>query len=113
MLAYKVTLTDANTGYRLLALLETASGRSNLDTQYPRACSITIQYLGSTDGYIVPDDGAYATTVGDIPDQYGYSFANGGNYWEKVADHNLFALDEIILGAQTAGDTFAVTVYAT
>jgi len=113
MLAALVTLTDANTGYKLLGLLETATGRSNLDTDYPRACSITIQYMGSTDGYIVPNDGAYVTTVGDIPDQYGYSFANGGTYWEKTANHNLFSLDEIILGAQTAGDTFAVTVYAT
>lgn len=113
MIAAKVTLTAANTGYRLIDLLETATGRINLDTDYARACSITIQYLGSTDGYIVPNDGAYATTVGDVPDQYGYSFANSGAYWEKVADHNLFALAEIILGAQTAGDTFAVTVYAT
>lgn len=113
MIAAKVTLAAADTGYRLLDLLETATGRTNLDTEYPRACSITIQYLGSTDGYIVPNDGAYTTTVGNVPDQYGYSFANGGTYWEKTADHNLFSLAEIILGAETAGDTFAVTVYAT
>lgn len=112
MLAALVTLTTANTGYKLLGLLETATGRANLDTDYPRACSITIQYIGSTDGYIVPNDGAYANAA-NVPTQYGYSFANGGTYWEKTANHNLFSLDEIILGAQTAGDTFAVTVYAT
>jgi hypothetical protein len=113
MIAALVTLPAANTGYTLLELLETATGRSNLNTEYARACSITIQYLGSTDGYIVPNTLAYATTVGDVPDQYGYSFANGGTYWEKVANHNLYALDEIILGVQTANETFAVTVYAT
>ncbi len=115
MIAMTVTCTAANTGYDLLTLLQdayTAAG-FNPDAIQPRACSITIQYLGSTDGYIVPNTGAYATAVGDIPDYYGYSFANGGSYWEKVANHNLFALNEIILGAQTNGDTFAVTVYST
>ena len=113
MIAALVTCTDANTGYSLLDLLETATGRNNLNTDYARACSITIQYLGSTDGYVVPNTGPYATTVGDVPDQYGYSFANGGTYWEKTANHNLYSLDEIILGVQAAGETFAVTVYAT
>ena len=115
MIATLVTCTDANTGYSLLTLLQaayTAAG-FNPNAIPPRACSITIQYLGSTDGYIVPNTGAYATTVGDVPDYYGYSFSNGGPYWEKTADHNLFALNEIILGAQTAGDTFAVTAYST
>jgi len=111
MIAAKVTCTNANTGYNLLTLLQTVLGSSSNLVQ-PRACSITIQYLGSTDGYIVPNTGAYANT-GNVPDQFGYSFATGGSYWEKVANHNLFALNEIILGAQTAGDTFAVTVYST
>jgi hypothetical protein len=112
MLAALVTIPAADTGYTLLSLLTTATGRNNLNTDYARACSITIQYLGSTDGYIVPNTGAY-TAVSHVPAQYGYSFANGGNYWEKVGNHNLFSLEEIILGAQTANDTFAVTVYAT
>lgn len=112
MVAALVTIPAADTGYTLLSLLTTATGRANLATDYARACSITIQYMGSTDGYIVPNTGAYTAASG-VPAQYGYSFANGGTYWEKTADHNLFSLDEIILGAQTAGDTFAVTVYAT
>lgn len=112
MIAALVTCTSKNTGYKLLDLLETATGRSNLDTDYARACSITIQYLGSTDGYIVPNDGAYANTA-DVPTQYGYSFNAGGPYWEKTADHNLFALGEIILGVGADGEKFAVTVYAT
>ena len=115
MIAMKVTCTTANTGYDLLTLLQdayTAAGL-NPDVIQPRACSITIQYLGSTNGYIVPNSGAYVTTVGDVPDYYGYSFTASGTYWEKTADHNLFALNEIILGAETDGDTFAVTVYST
>lgn len=114
MIAAKVTCTNANQGYDLLTLLQAAFTASNQNPNViqPRACSITIQYLGSTDGYIVPNNGTYANTA-NVPDQYGYSFANSGTYWEKSANHNLYALNEIILGAQTAGDTFAVTVYST
>lgn len=113
MIAAKVTCTTANTGYDLLTLLQTAytAAGYNPNAIQPRACSITIQYLGSTDGYIVPATGAYAET-GNVPDNFGYSFATGGSYWEKVANHNLFAIEEIVLGAQTNGDTFAVTVYS-
>lgn len=112
MIAALVQCTSKNTGYSLLDLLTTATGRANLNTDYPRACSITIQYLGSTDGYIVPNEGAYANTA-DVPTQYGYSFSQSGTYWEKSANHNLYALDEIILGVGADGETFAVTVYAT
>lgn len=111
MIAAKVTCTSANTGYTLLELIQAVYGTGTNIVQ-PRASSITIQYLGSDDGYIVPNAGPYAET-GHVPDQFGYSFANSGTYWEKVSDHNQFALQEIILGAQTDGDTFAVTVYYT
>lgn len=114
MIAAKVTCTNANTGYNLLTLLQDAYTLAgfNPNAIQLRACSITIQYLGNTDGYIVPVTGVYAQT-GSVPDQFGYSFATSGAYWEKVADHNLFSVGEIVLGSQTAGDTFAVTVYST
>lgn len=112
MIAELVTCTKADTGYTLYDLLQaTRTANSENPNSIPFQCqSVTIQYLGTTGGYIVPNAGAYSNAAG-VPARYGYSFSDSGTYYEKGDVGNTFALNEIVLGAQTDGDKFAVCVY--
>ncbi len=113
MIAELVTLTAGDTGYTLYALLQAAYVAASANpNQVPlRACSITIQPVGSTANfYIVPNAGAYTATLG-VPARYGYDFGVSGTYFEKIAIENILSLGEIVLGTDTAGAKMAVTVY--
>jgi hypothetical protein len=113
MIACKVTVTNANTGYNLYTLIQAAYTALGFNTDHnpaQRCTSLTIQYLGTGNGYIVPTNGAYSNTAG-VPDQYGYSFSNSGAMYDKSSGSNVMGLTEINLGSDTAGDTFAVLAF--
>jgi hypothetical protein len=115
MIACKVTLTTKNTGYNLLTLVQAAYTALNFtqDQNNPprRFTSITIQLItGGAGGWIVPTNGAYANTA-NVPDQYGYDFANSGAMFDKSSGFNDLSLSEINLGSDTDGCTFAVLVF--
>lgn len=114
MIAVKVTLTTKNIGYNLYELIKAAYVTLNftVDQQTPpkRCTSLTIQQINGTNGWIVPTVGAYANTA-NVPDQYGYSFADSGAMFDKSTGVNDLGLTEINLGTDTDGATFAVLVF--
>lgn len=105
-----VTFAASDTGYSLKDLLIAAGYQFSL-TQIPRFASIKLGYNGSNDAYLVPKAGAYATTVGNVPDNYGYDFEAEGTFFEMAYPQNSISLDEIILGG-IAGDSIIVFGYS-
>lgn len=114
MIACKVTVTNADTGYNLYDLVAAsyASVNFNADKQMlgARITSITIQYLGTGNAWVVPYNGAYTPSGGEPP-QFGYSFSAGGALWDKNATVNNLSLKEIFLASDTPSDTFAVLAF--
>lgn len=110
LIAAKITLTNANTGYSVMERLEalwTALGREPRNLP-PRVAHLIITYLEADTGYVVPATGAYANTAG-VPDQFGYSFDFGPLFDKQV--FNDAGLSEINLGSPTAGAEFAIMAW--
>lgn len=111
MIAAKITLTNADTGYSVFERLQTLWTSLGRDPRnlFPRCASVTICYLESDTAWVVPETGVYAET-GGVPDQFGYTF-DAGPLWDKAKSFNDIGLDEIVLGSHTAGAEFSILAY--
>lgn len=112
MIAALVTLTAKDTGYSLFDLITAVYVANSWPTaSIPlRVASVTVLHLTSAGAWIVPRKGAYANTS-HVPNQYGWDFNQGGTEWEKFVPYNVISLEEIVLGTDTDGDTFAVLAF--
>lgn len=104
MFANLVTLTNTDTGNTLTDLLVAAGANM---PRVRRVASLKVSIVGLTEAYLVPNTGAYTTTVGNVPDQYGWDFLNMGTWFEMAYPSNNISLDDIIIGGVT-GATLAV-----
>jgi len=94
MFANTITLTATDEGQSLYSLLVAAGAK--LPTVPRVAC---IKIVADTAGsYLVPTTGSYTTTVGNIPDQYGYSFDDQGSFFEMAYPQNWISLYDIVIG---------------
>lgn len=111
MFSNTLTLTASDTGVTLKTLLEALTGADKAEMPViPRVACLKIGYFGEAGVWLVPKVGAYTTTVGNIPDQFGYSFMDQGTWFEMAYPQNSISLDEIIIGG-VSGEVIHVFGY--
>lgn len=94
MFANTITLTATDTGQTLYDLLVAAGAELPI---VPRVACVKI-FAETAGSYLVPNPVAYTTTVGNVPDQYGYSFDDQGSFFEMAYPQNSISLNDIVIG---------------
>lgn len=104
-----VTLTNADTGYSLLALLQ-AITNIELPTS-SRVASLKIQ-RDDTDLYLVPLASATAySAAGGVPAQFGWKITSTISFEEINHPANQISLADINMGCGTAGKKAHIWAY--
>ncbi len=120
LLARTLTIPAVDTGYTLRTLLISAGvTRLSGENAPVRCASVTIQLDGAeTDNvYFVENPGTIVTTVGNVPDQYGYLLSTTAasiytTFQESTRQNtNTLSLDEIVLATDAANTVVHAWIY--
>jgi len=117
-IAYTLTIPAVDTGYTLWELLIAAGIPASALPITRRVASLKLQIdTAETDNvYLVPRNGPVVTTVGNVPDQYGYILSLTGSlyssfYEDSRQNINGISLEEVCLATDAANSIVHLWAY--